>query len=73
MKKFIKDKRGETHLGFAMAMIVSCILAGLILGGASIMRNLVIDGITENEKSVIAQESTDVSKIVNYTAVRERI
>lgn len=73
MKEIIRNKRGETRLGFAMAMIVSCILAGIILGGVAIASNIVVNGVTENEKAVIVQESTDTSKIVNYNIVGERI
>ena len=73
MKEIIRNKRGETRLGFAMAMIISYILAGIILGGVAIASNIVVNGVTENEKAVIVQESTDTSKIVNYNIVGERI
>ena len=56
-----------------MAMIISCILAGIILGGVAIASNIVVNGVTENEKAVIVQESTDTSKIVNYNIVGEKI
>ena len=73
MKEVIKNKRGETRLGFAMAMIISCILAGIVLSGAAVAINSVANGVTENEKTVIVQESTDTSKIVNYNIVGEKI
>ncbi|MGN0179365.1 MAG: hypothetical protein ACI4DY_08005 [Monoglobaceae bacterium] len=66
MKKIIRNKRGEMQLGFAMAMIISCMLAGIILGGVAIASNIVVNGVAENEKAAIVQESADTSKIVNY-------
>ena len=56
-----------------MAMIISCILAGIVLSGAAVAINSVANGVTENEKTVIVQESTDTSKIVNYNIVGEKI